>query len=149
MKTTSRLFIAIALPMLLQGCASLDGAQWRRVYEQTCHLDEQWLVRDTLYFGRSISTDGVISLVDDDEWQRFENETLGIAFPTGHTVIDAHGAWRNADGVQRGEPSKVVVVVHPDDQASEAAITHVIATYKQTFRQESVLREHAGVCVRP
>ena len=149
MKTTSRLFIALALPVLLHGCVSLEGAQWRHVYEQTCHLDEQWLVRDTLYFGRSISTDGAISLVGDDEWQRFENETLAIAFPTGYTVIDAHGAWRNADGVKRGEPSKVVVVVHPDDQASEAAITQVIATYKQAFRQESVLRELAGVCVRP
>lgn len=100
MKTTSSHFVALALPILLQGCVSLEGAEWRRVHEQTCRMDEQWPVRDTLHFGRSISTDGVTRLVGDDEWQRFGNEALVIDFPGGCTVTNpVHRLGTPADGV--------------------------------------------------
>lgn len=148
MKSLLRTLASLVLAALLPACISLDSTQWRRVHEQTCALDEHWVVRDTLYFGLSmVAEDGSVSIIGEDDWERFENEVLSSAFPSGYTVLKAHGAWRNASGVHRTEPARVVVVLHSDDPASEAAITETIRRYRERFRQESVLREHVGVCL--
>ncbi len=148
MKSPLFTFAPLALAALLSACASLGATQWRRVYEQTCALDEHWVVRDTLYFGLSmVAEDGTVGAIGEDDWKRFENDVLILAFPGGYTVLDAHGAWRNANGVLRTEPSHVVVVLHPEGPTSEAAVISVIRRYREQFRQESVLREHAGVCM--
>lgn len=128
-----------ALLVLLGGC-QLD---WVREHPLGCRLDEQLAVRDTLYFGRSILGGGE---VDDAAWHAFETATLLPAFPQGYTVLDANGRWRGDDGKTIGEASRVVVIVHADDGASEAAMRNVIARYRAQFRQESVLRERSAVC---
>jgi len=118
-------------------------ADWVREHPLGCRLDEQLLVRDALYFGRAIPGGGE---VDEAAWQRFESEVFGPAFPHGYTVLDAHGRWRGADGTTIGESSRVVLVVHADDSASDAALRDVVARYRTMFRQESVLRERTTVC---
>lgn len=130
---------AAGLALTLAGC-KLD---WVREHPLGCRLDEQLALRDTLYFGRSIPGGGE---VDEAAWQRFENETLLPAFPRGYTTLDAHGHWRGADGATIGEASRVVILVHGDDAASEAAVRAVVARYRSVFHQESVLRERSAVC---
>lgn len=145
MNVLLRAFVLLAL---LSACAGFDAAHWRRVYEQTCALHEQWVVRDMLYFGLSMADgDGTTRTIDEDDWTRFESDVLSRAFAHGYTVLEAHGSWRGADGRLQAEPSRVVIVLHPDDPAWEAAIADVIRRYREQFRQESVLREHAGVCM--
>ena len=134
----SRIGLA-ALLVLLGGC-QLD---WVREHPLGCRVDEQLAVRDTLYFGRSIPGGGE---VDDDAWRAFETATLLPAFPRGYTVLDANGHWRGDDGATIGEASRLVVIVHADDSAGDATVRNVIARYRLQFRQESVLRERAGVC---
>ena len=45
------------------------------------------------------------------------------------------------------EHSKVLLLVHPDSQASRAAVLDVIRTSRRAFDQESVLWDTARVCV--
>ncbi|MEO5561649.1 MAG: DUF3574 domain-containing protein [Dokdonella sp.] len=127
------------LVLMLAGC-KLD---WVREHPLGCRLDEQLALRDTLYFGRSIPGGGD---VDEAAWQRFENETLLRAFPRGYTMLDAHGHWRGTVGAPIGEASRIIILVHGDDATSEAAVRNVVARYRDTFKQESVLRERAAVC---
>ena len=133
------LVCAAGLALMLAGC-KLD---WVREHPLGCRLDEQSALRDTLYFGRSIPGGGDI---DEAAWQAFEHETLLPAFPHGYTVLNAHGHWRGADGVNTGEPSRLVVIVHGDDKASDDTIRDVVARYRKQFHQESVLRERTTVC---
>lgn len=128
-----------AVAALLAGC----HAEWVREHPLGCRLDEQLLVRDTLYFGRSIPGGGE---VDADAWRQFETDVLLRAFPRGYTVLDATGHWRGADGAMIGEASRVVVIVHADDSTTEATVRDVVARYRATFRQESVLRERGAAC---
>ena len=134
----ARLFLAGTLAATA-GC----HADWVREHPLGCRLDERLLVRDTLYFGRSIAGGGE---VDPQAWRRFEEDVLLRAFPRGYTVLDANGRWRGADGATLGETSRVVIIVHADDSASEAALRDVVVRYRATFRQESVLRERSAVC---
>ena len=138
---SSRLLAPLSLALV----AALSGCQLEMVREHPlgCRSDEQALVRDTLYFGRSIPGGGT---VDDAAWSAFEADVVSSAFPNGYSVLDAHGRWRGKDGATVGEDSRLVVIVHVDDAASAQAVRKIAATYKTRFHQESVLRERAAVC---
>ncbi len=130
---------ALAIAFALSGC----GVEWTRKHELYCRMDEQLKLRDTLYFGLSIPGGGS---VDDSAWTHFADDVIGQAFPQGFTVVDAHGTWRGADGAAISEPSRVVMIVHADDAASDAAIRAIVQRYRALFHQEAVLRERTDVC---
>jgi hypothetical protein len=137
----------IATAALGLALAGLGGChlEMRREHPLGCRMDEQALIRDTFYFGRSIPGGGHVS---DADWDSFEAGTLAPAFPKGYTVLDGHGRWQGDKGEAVGEDSRLVIVLHPDDGASGNAVKHVADAYKQRFRQESVLREAATVCAK-
>ena len=126
-------------PALLAGC----NVEWRREHVLACRLDEQRLVRDTLYFGASVPDGGS---VDAAAWQQFEDDTLTPALPNGYTVIPATGMWRGHDGATTRENSRVVTIVHAD--TAEAALRDIVTRYRGRFHQESVLHERDVVCAR-
>lgn len=130
----------LAALLALQGCA----VEWTREHRLYCRMDEKLEIRDTLYFGRSIPDGGTVA---DADWSRFEADVIAHAFPQGFTVLDARGSWRGADGAIVSEPSRAVVIVHEDDAASDAAIRDIARRYRETFRQEAVLRERSTACV--
>ena len=94
-----------------------------------------------LFFGRA-----GVSVVTDKDWRRFLAEDVTPRFPDGLTVEDGSGQWRNANGAIIREASKHLIIVlpgAPDDAAKLAAIRK---TYKQRFRQESVMLLEHEVC---
>jgi hypothetical protein len=131
--------------LLVVALAGLAGChiQWLREHPLGCRLHEQPMIRETLYFGASIPAGG---MVDAAAWDRFSADVLTSAFPSGYTVLDGHGAWRNAQGGVDEEPSRLVIFVHADDAVSNTAVADVIARHRASFRQESVLRERSAVC---
>jgi hypothetical protein len=137
--------VALAMAAVAGGGCASDGVKREWVIEHPlgCRLDEHRLVRDTLYFGRSIPGGGE---VDDAAWRAFEADVLAPAFPDGYTVLDASGHWRDAAGAAVAEASRVVLIVHADDGATEQRVRDVVARYRARFRQESVLRERGAVC---
>ena len=133
--------ILAAMTPLLAGCA----LSLAREHPLLCPLDEQRLVRDSLYFGLTRPGGDAIGA---DEWRAFVDQKLSTDFPDGFTVVEASGQWRGADGAIVREPSKLVIILHADAPASERAIADVIRDYRARFAQESVLRERAAVCAK-
>jgi hypothetical protein len=138
-RVSRRALFMLAVMFALQGCA----VEWTREHRLYCRMDEQLQIRDTLYFGLSIPGGGTVS---DADWTHFETDVLAHSFAAGSTVVDAHGAWRGPDGDAVSEPSRVVVIVHADDAASDAVIRDVVQRYRSAFHQQAVLRERAAVC---
>ncbi|MEQ1513263.1 MAG: DUF3574 domain-containing protein [Lysobacteraceae bacterium] len=126
---------ALLLIATLASCATTAPLQCRR--------SEQALVTTTLYFGTGKATGAVTN----EEWLGFLADSVTPRFPQGLTVTDASGQWRSADGQIVREASHALTLVHPDDAASDTAIDEIIARYKSSFAQESVLRTRSAGCV--
>ncbi len=76
---------------------------------------------------------------------RFLAREITPRFPDGSSVVDASGQWRDRiSGRTMREPSKLVIIVVPDEAAMHDRITAIVAAYKHKFRQQSV-----GVVTRP
>jgi Protein of unknown function (DUF3574) len=100
-------------------------------------------IRTTLYFGLARPKGSVSEL----EWQIFLRDEVTRRFPEGLTVWGADGQWQGAVGSIDHEQSKVLLLVHPDTVAARQSVQAVIAAYRKTFEQQSVLWESARVCV--
>lgn len=109
---------------------------------QQCGSASAPQLRTTLYFGTARPKGSVSEL----EWQMFLRDEVTIRFPQGLTVWEAEGQWRTPDGVISHERSKVLLLVHTDTAAARESVQTLIARYRKTFEQESVLWETARVC---
>ena len=130
----SRLLAAAAMSLALAACVSPRSP--------VCKPGERLTVQDTLYFG-TLRAGGAVTA---DEWSRFLETAVTPRFPQGLTVSQASGQWRGTDGAIVRESTYVLSLIHPDGAPSEAAIAEIVASYKSTFRQESVLRSRAETC---
>jgi hypothetical protein len=100
-------------------------------------------LRTTLYFGLARPNGSVSEL----EWRTFLRDEVTTRFPQGLTVWQAEGQWRTPAGSLDHEPSKVLLLVHPDTPEARQSVLTVIEAYRKTFEQQSVLRESSRVCV--
>jgi hypothetical protein len=100
-------------------------------------------MRTTLYFGLQRPKGAVSEL----EWQIFLRDEVTKQFPAGLTVWEAQGQWRTPSGAIDQERSKVLLLVHPDNDEAKRAVQGLVEAYRRTFEQESVLWESARVCV--
>lgn len=78
-------------------------------------------------------------VVTESDWDAFLNDTVTPRFPSGFTVSDARGQWREPDGGILRESSKVLEIVHAPAPADAARIQEIVRTYELRFQQESVL----------
>ena len=99
-------------------------------------------IRTTLYFGLSRRSGSV----SEGQWQAFLSREVTPRFPDGLTVWEADGQWRRPDGRISRERAKVLLLVHEENATVRAALSAIIAGYKQAFQQDSVLWESALVC---
>lgn len=138
----SRFSAAAALAFMLAatGCAAMHEHQSEP--EPACRPGEARSIHDLMYFGTSRAS-GIVSA---EEWSAFLRTSVTPRFPSGLTVWEASGQWRDADGAMVREGSYVLSVVHPDDQTSEAAVRAIGAEYKARFAQEAVLRVRSVAC---
>lgn len=90
-----------------------------------------------LIFGRNI---GEVVGVGEGEWQGFLDAEVTPRFPSGLTVVDAAGQWRDpGSGRIVREPSKLLLIVLGEDATAHAGVAQIIAAYKRRFNQHSVL----------
>jgi hypothetical protein len=94
------------------------------------------LVEDTLYFGLSTPQGPVTP----SQWNAFLSQEVTPRFPDGLTVWDAKGQWKDSNGNIGKEPTKVLMLIHPDSDAEDKAVQAIIDIYKKEFHQESVMR---------
>jgi hypothetical protein len=125
----------IALSLAVAGCVSPQRPD--------CKRGEQAAIQDSLYFG----TGTPHGAVTPEEWAEFLEHTVTPRFPQGLTVLQASGQWRASGGPIVRESTHVLLLVHPDDAQSETSIAAIVAAYRTTFQQNSVLRVTANACV--
>jgi len=96
------------------------------------------VITERLYFGRNTADSLTVT---DSAWAGFLRDVVSPRLPSGFTVWEAQGQWRDSKGRVRHEPSFVLDIVHsPPSPKADSAIVGIIAEYKRRFRQESVLR---------
>ena len=117
-----KFFPALMLSLLLSGCGTTANSRW---------------ARSEVFFGLS-RPDG--SMITNTEWQTFVNEVVTPKFPAGLTIVDSAGQWRNAHGRIEQEPSKMLVLLHPQSPTFDAQIDEIRALYRQRFNQEAVMK---------
>lgn len=116
-------FVAAGLLLAVSGCAAAPS----------CRNHTQ------LVFGMAIGDGG--ARVDASAWRDFVETEILPRFPDGFTIMDAEGSWRSAaTGRAVSEPSRVLLVLHPDTADSHGRLDAIAAAYRARFRQESVLR---------
>ena len=98
-----------------------------------------------LLFGRNI---GRRLGVNEADWSRFVDREIISRFPSGLTMFNAAGEWR--DGASNKivrEPSKIVQIVLPGQAEDTARLNEIVAAYKRRFKQQSVVMIVRPACV--
>ena len=134
----------IIVSILLAGLGACAPATASGPAPAPCGPGMKPMVRDVLYFGRSIPGGGT---VNDSAWTKFVAEVITPAFPDGFTVTSGMGQWRDAGGNIVSESSMIVTITRPDTGDNEAAVLGLGERYRVIFHQEAVMHEHANVCV--
>ncbi len=98
---------------------------------------------ETLYFGTGRVQAPPVS---EAEWRAFVAEEITPRFPDGLTTWTAQGQWRGASGEIVREGSHVLQLVVSEPSTTESALTAIIASYKQRFTQEAVMRVQSEAC---
>ena len=95
-----------------------------------------------LMFGRNF---GSRIGVSEGEFGRLVDRVIISRFPSGLTVFNAAGEWRDqASNKIVREPSKIVQIVLPGQVEDIARLNEIVEAYKTRFKQQSV-----GMIVRP
>jgi Protein of unknown function (DUF3574) len=139
---------AVSILSHTQGPADIVNAQPRNAAIRagcTNRDNGRLFVRTELFFGRA-KPDG--SMVTDEEFRSFLDETITPRFPNGLTALAATGQFRGSSGMVMREGSVFVILLYPaDDQGNSARIEEIRETYRKAFQQESVLRVDGESCV--
>jgi hypothetical protein len=98
-----------------------------------------------LMFGRNI---GRRLGVNEADWSRFVDREIISRFPSGLTMFNAAGEWRDGptNKIVR-EPSKIVQIVLPGQAEDTARLNEIVVAYKQRFKQQSVVMIVRPACV--
>jgi hypothetical protein len=130
------------LPLVISGCRSPGDSSASRSGGVA-------MIRTELYFG--LDRAGPAPDVSEEEWQQFVAEEITPRFPNGLTVLSAAGQWKDAtNGVVVREPSRVVIILRPDDRtrdASDRAVEEIRRNYVTRFKQDAVIRVDSVVRV--
>jgi hypothetical protein len=95
-----------------------------------------------LFFGLS-TEDG--RGVSDQAWQSFLADVITPRFSEGLTVFAAQGQYADRGGVV-AEQTQVVLRIRDGSPTADADIAAIIAEYKRSFQQRSVLRVEFPAC---
>jgi Protein of unknown function (DUF3574) len=133
---------SLALACALTALAALAPA--RAVAQGiSCRAPLRSMQAVEILFGRSVA--GRI-IVGEREWARFLAREITPRFSDGLSVVDAAGQFKTPDGIVAHEPSKLVIIIAPDDAETEDRVAAIEAAYKKEFRQQKVVVVTRSVC---
>ncbi len=105
--------------------------------------DVQW-TKTELYLGQNL---GGTRSIAPDKWDSFLDRVVTPKFRKGLTVIQAYGQMQHESGSIEKQTTLVLQIVHPADEASEAAIQEIIKAFRDKFRGAQVM--HLSSPVKP
>jgi hypothetical protein len=110
-----------------------------------CPAGQTPMLHVRIYFGLVIPATG--KRLPDSDWQDFLARTVTPRFPSGFTVYDAMGQWRDLKTKIVGrEPSRIIEVDAPDSKNLRTKVEDVRKTYQARFRQQAVGLVTEPVC---
>ncbi len=110
----------------------------------TCPAGTEPMLRIELIFGMARRDRPNVT---EDDWRAFLADVVTPRFPSGLTVLDGNGQWRNETGAIIREPSKALLVYARPDAGVDAALAEIRKRWRETHEQESVLLAVAASCV--
>lgn len=131
-------------PESLSQTVDVDSNTQIRNRECRQPLSGEIFARTELFFGLSKS-DG--SVVSDQDFQNFVNTEITPRFPDGLTLLSGTGQFRDSSGNAIRERSRLLILLYPFNNDSNAKIEEIRKTYKSQFQQQSVLRVDENSCV--
>lgn len=148
------LAISLAAGMVAYGAQSPDfPVSGKRTAAPGRHCENmagsRLFARTELYFGLS-KPNGEVS---EEAFQSFVDTEVTSRFPHGLTVLQAKGQSTDAAGNRIAEASKLLILLYPLQDKSDAAlelfqaIEAIRTAYKKAFQQESVLRADEQSCL--
>ena len=75
--------------------------------------------------------------VTEEEWLRFCDEHVTVAFPDGYTTFEATGNWKGEADETTRENTRVLLIVAPPDAKDK--VLSLAQKYREQFNQEAVL----------
>ncbi|GAA2330653.1 hypothetical protein GCM10010246_12070 [Streptomyces cuspidosporus] len=97
-------------------------------------------VETRLFFGTQRPDGG--PPVTDEQFMAFVDEEVTPSFPSGLTIQDGRGQWRDQNGTIERERSYELILLYPvsEARAQDARIERIRDTYERRYAQESVAR---------
>jgi hypothetical protein len=129
--------------VLVAGCATLTEHEPGAAACSAAPGSALW-ARTELYFGMQKPDD---SFTTNEEYQHFIDDEVSPQFKDGFTVYEGHGQYLDPRGRLWREPTKVLVLMYPQDRTKSAAIENIRKSYKTQFQQEAVMRVDGTACV--
>ena len=103
-----------------------------------CSCTATRLTETDLYFGQSKPGGGMVS---ESEWKNFKENHIARVFKEGSTIIDGTGSWHDLTTRKLiSEPVYVVIYFYKKSKQKSLEIDSLRNWYKNTFRQQSILR---------
>ncbi|KAF1072269.1 MAG: hypothetical protein GAK45_00249 [Pseudomonas citronellolis] len=97
-------------------------------------VQEQTMLRTELYF----------AAVPREQWDAFLAEAVTPRFPDGLSWLDVHGQWRGPSGAPEKLDSRLLILIHADNDYSRQALQRIGADFQQRFGS-AVLKVSAAV----
>lgn len=133
-----RMAVALGAVSTLAACSGLPGREAPSCASGTA------MQKHELYFG--LTRPGG-ARIEEGQWRDFLATEVTPRFPEGLTVLDARGQWRDRrDGAVIRQPSRVLVLLHPETPEAAKALNGIRTAYRERFEQQSVLLVSAPVC---
>ncbi|MFK4182522.1 DUF3574 domain-containing protein [Streptomyces sparsogenes] len=97
-------------------------------------------VETRLFFGTQRPDGG--PPVTDEQFMAFVDEEVTPSFPSGLTIQDGRGQWRDRNGTIERERSYELILLYPVSEArvQDARIERIRDAYERRYAQESVAR---------
>ncbi len=130
-----KLVAVLFIMSVIWGCSSSTSPE--SIIDNNC-------IESRIFFGLS-SPAGEIT---DEQWQSFMTNEIASRFPSGFTIIDAIGYWRECDTCQfYQEKSKMMLLVYPDSlfKKNIPIIEDMAYKYIEKFNQQAVLQSSTEV----
>ncbi len=135
---------AILLTLLFFAVAALATAFIGGCNGEGEQKDSEGWVQTDIYLGLNIPGDGVVG---EEDFQRFLEEVVSAEFPLGLTALDAYGQMLEQDGDCEKQQTKVIVLVHQNDDANLQAVERVIGAYRERFGGPQVMHTTSPIDV--
>ena len=114
----------VALP--LAGCGESGSEEAETVWMKT-----------EIYCGREIPAGGEVG---ESEFAAFLDEVVTAEFPLGLTVFDAYGQMEDSSKNIVKQQTKVILLVHEDNEANAAKVQRVMDAYRERFGNPQVMK---------